>query len=78
MPISILSWANLNHALCSASDPFEEFFGLGETYYFWATGYWILAFPITALCNYIIVNIVQKLIHAISGEPPAKLSGDCT
>ena len=42
-PLSQLTWANLNHTLCSTGDdPFDKAFGLGKWYYFWAELYLLI------------------------------------
>ncbi len=42
-PLSHLTWANLNHTLCSVeNDPWKTTFNMGIYYYFWAEFYLFL------------------------------------
>lgn len=39
-PLSAMTWANLNHTLCSVdNDPWKAYFGMGKHYFFWADFY---------------------------------------
>ncbi len=55
MPISQLTWANLNHALCGLdNDPFYKHFNLQEWYYLWADAYLLFSCMVGYFVNYII------------------------
>jgi len=54
-PISHLTWANINHTLCSVeNDVFKTTFNLGEYYYFWAEFYLFLP---SFIFYYLTVNL---------------------
>jgi hypothetical protein len=39
-PLSAMTWANLNHTLCTmGNDPWRDYFGMGNYFYFWAEVY---------------------------------------
>jgi len=64
-PLSHLSWANLNHTLCSVeNDPWKNFFNMGVYYYLWAEFYLFLpsfmAHYFTVLVSRIILKVVSK------------------
>lgn len=55
MPISVSTWANLNHALCGIdNDPFFAYFELGEWYYFWSDAYLLFSCMVGYVLNYLI------------------------
>lgn len=54
-PISIATWANLNHALCGIdNDPFYKIFDLGEWYYLWADAYLLFSCMVGYSLNWLI------------------------
>jgi hypothetical protein len=58
-PIAEITWANLNHTLCSLpNDPFDSFFGMGKWYFLWAEIYLglssILMNTVNTIAGYII------------------------
>ena len=61
-PLSMLTWANLNHSLCGVgNDPFYAFLDLGESYYFWADLYLLFTSMVGNAINIAIVTLVLKL-----------------
>ena len=74
-PISLMTWANLNHTLCGTdSDPVWLLLGLGKWYYFISEFYLgAAAFAFIAI-NFIICYVVKRIIlrdptcsHGING-----------
>jgi len=62
MPLSRLTWANLNHTLCGVSnDPFYVYFELGEHYYLMGDFYLMFSCFIGHLINIPIVTVALKL-----------------
>ena len=62
-PISLLTWANLNHSLCgSDTDPFWLHFGLGKWYYILAEFYLGAAAIALGLINYAICYFVKRIV----------------
>lgn len=62
-PLSLLTWANLNHTLCGVdNDPIYVIFELGETYYMWADVYLGAACYLALGANLAICYIVKRLI----------------
>jgi hypothetical protein len=75
-PMSAISWANLNHSLCSVdNDPWRAYFGMLKYYYFWAEFYLGLTSVVTqyftCIVAFILVQWRSFTIHA--GEPGIKL-----
>ena len=63
MPISVMTWANLNHALCGTdSDPIWRIFGLGKWYYLVAEGYLGAAAFAAMIGNYAICYVVKRWV----------------
>jgi|688.fasta_scaffold373770_1 hypothetical protein len=61
MPISRLTWANLNHTLCGVhNDPFYTYFELGETYYLFGDIYLMFLCMLGYLVNIIVVSSVLR------------------
>lgn len=61
-PLSLLTWANLNHSLCGIdNDPFFKHFDLGESYYLLADLYLLFSCMVGNLLNIVIVTITLKL-----------------
>jgi TMEM164 family len=57
LPVSLLTWANLNHSLCGVhNDPFYEMFQLGKWYWFWADFYLTLACFVGFIANIVLVT----------------------
>lgn len=55
MPLSVATWANLNHALCGVdNDPFYAFFDLGASYYAWADAYLLFSCMVGYALNFVI------------------------
>jgi len=64
MPLSMTTWANLNHALCGIdNDPFYAYFDLGEWYYFWSDGYLLFSCMVGYLLNYVIQVVVFAVLR---------------
>jgi len=62
MPISLISWANLNHSLCGVhNDPFYEIFQLGKWYWLWADLYLALACFVGFVVNSLLVIVIERL-----------------
>lgn len=62
-PISAATWANLNHTLCSATtDPWRNFFNMGDYYYFWAEFYLCLPSVIFFYTNFWTARLFEGLI----------------
>ena len=39
-PVSAMTWANLNHTLCSVdNDPWKAYYGMGKWFYLWSDFY---------------------------------------
>jgi len=63
MPISALTWANLNHTLCGVdNDPFYKMFDLGKWYYIWSDLYLLGSCCVGYLLNYVIIVSVFFLL----------------
>jgi hypothetical protein len=61
-PISMYTWANLNHNLCGCdNDPVYVLFDLGWTYNFWAEFYSMFLTWASFLANYLICVLFKKL-----------------
>ena len=62
-PISLMTWANLNHTLCGTdSDPVWYLFGLGKWYYPIAEIYLGAFATLAILGNYAICWVVKRVI----------------
>ena len=62
-PISLLTWANLNHTLCGVgNDPFYSHFNLGYTYYFWSDFYLLFPGCYVALWTNVFICFIFKSI----------------
>ena len=77
MPISLLSWANLNHSLCDLeSDPVYILLGLGKWYWFWAEVYLSLASFLVFRLNCLICDVsfavLTTLKQSVGGGPDKK------
>ena len=61
-PISLYTWANLNHTLCGVSN--DPFFALinDESYYFWAELYLMFSCYVGIYLNLVIIYIVSTLL----------------
>ena len=63
-PLSVATWANLNHALCGVdNDPFFKHFDLGEWYYLWAELYLLFSSMVGQVLNYAIIYIVLSFMR---------------
>ena len=61
-PLSLLTWANLNHTLCGINnDPFYAAFDLGESYYFWSDFYLLFSCGVGNVLNFVFVLVAFKL-----------------
>jgi len=66
MPISLLSWANLNHSLCGVhNDPFYEIFQLGKWYWLWADLYLAIACFLGFFINTLLVVVFARLSRLV-------------
>lgn len=62
-PLSHLTWANLNHTLCSVeNDPWKKTFNMGNYYFFWAEFYLFLPSFIFHYFTLIVSRRVRKII----------------
>jgi hypothetical protein len=60
-PVSLYTWANLNHTLCGVgNDPFFKQFFPNETYYLWAEFYLMFSCYVGIILNLIICLIVKQ------------------
>lgn len=56
MPLSALTWANLNHTLCGLdNDPFYKAFDLGKWYYGWSEFYLLFSCFVGYFVNYVFI-----------------------
>lgn len=66
MPVSLLTWANLNHTLCGfESDILYEIFNLGKWYWPWCELYLTIIGLIGFIVNFIIITIVHSAIDKL-------------
>lgn len=57
MPLSAITWANLNHTLCGLpNDPFFALLDLGKTFYFFSDFYLLFSCLVGNALNWIIVS----------------------
>ena len=57
MPLSAMTWANLNHTLCGLdNDPFYKAFDLGKWYYGWSELYLLGSCFVGYFLNYVIIS----------------------
>jgi hypothetical protein len=68
MPLSLMSWANLNHGLCGTdSDPVYTYLAnleIGKWYWFYAEFYLSLAsFLLGYGVNYVVISGVHKVLN---------------
>lgn len=62
MPISLFTWANLNHSLCGVhNDPFYELFQLGKWYWLWADLYLTVACFLGFALNLVLITVLMKV-----------------
>ena len=65
-PVSLATWANLNHALCGIdNDPFYAYFKLGKWYYFWADAYLLFSCLVGYVLNYVIIVLAFKILKLV-------------
>ena len=63
MPISFISYANLNHTLCGVdNDPWRRTFDMGKYYYYWAEYYLCLPSVTCFYCLFGVMWLCRKLI----------------
>lgn len=69
MPVSYLTWANLNHTLCGVdNDPFYKAFNLGESYYIWAEFYLLGSCFVGYFFNFVFIKIFYAIIGIFSAK----------
>ena len=74
MPISLLSWANLNHALCGfESDPVYELLHLGKWYWFWSEVYLTIVLVLVFKLNCLLIETTHAVIAMVKHN---SLDGD--
>jgi hypothetical protein len=62
-PLSLLTWANLNHSLCGVdNDPFYSYFEMGKWYYFWADLYLLFSCYVGIFLNAAICYVIKVII----------------
>lgn len=67
MPVSALTWANLNHTLCGVdNDPFYKAFDLGKSFYFWSELYLLFSCCVGYLVNYVIITTAFYLLSILN------------
>jgi len=75
MPISALTWANLNHTLCGLdNDPFYKAFDLGKSYYGWSEVYLLGSCFVGYFFNYVFIRITYAILGLIQTESTDKKS----
>lgn len=69
MPVSILTWANLNHSLCGHhSDPVYEHLELGRWYWLAAELYLLIASLLLGFGgNLLLISMVHSLLGLCKG-----------
>lgn len=76
MPVSVLTWANLNHGLCGHhSDPLYSAFELGRWYWLWAEVYLSLACLIGYGYNLLVISLVHRVVGVFSSAAPGSGGG---
>ena len=75
-PMAAITWANLNHSLCSVdNDPWKAYFGMHKYYYMWAEFYLALTSVVTqyfvSILAFVLVQWRSFTIHG--GETGIKL-----
>ena len=66
MPLSALTWANLNHTLCGLdNDPFYKAFDLGKSYYGWSELYLLGSCFVGYLLNYIFIRVTYIMLRLL-------------
>lgn len=70
MPVSILTWANLNHSLCGHhSDPVYELLQLGRWYWLIAELYLLIASLVLGFGgNLMLISLVHYLLGFCKGK----------
>jgi hypothetical protein len=69
MPLSWLTWANLNHTLCGIdNDPFYRSFKMGKWYYFWADWYLMFSCYVGIFVNLVICFLCKWLLSVLGWE----------
>ena len=62
-PLSLISWANLNHTLCGVdNDPFFANFNMGKWYFIWSDLYLLFSCYVGLILNFAICYIFKRLI----------------
>jgi len=70
MPLSALTWANLNHTLCGLpNDPFFNFFDLGKMFYFWSEFYLLFSCMVGNAINLVFVTAAFKIFGSSKNTP---------
>ena len=68
-PLSLYTWANLNHTLCGIeNDPFYAIFNLDENYYGLAEIYLMLCCYLGIALNFIVVGLLSRLLCIVQDK----------
>jgi hypothetical protein len=71
MPLSALTWANLNHTLCGLdNDPFYKAFDLGKWFYFWSELYLCFSCFVGYFLNYVIISTTFFVLRLLDVKIP--------
>ena len=70
MPMSTLTWANLNHSLCGHhSDPLYDLLQLGRWYWLWAELYLLIASLVLGFGgNLLLISLVHNVLNLCRGK----------
>lgn len=72
-PLSLMTWANLNHTLCGVdNDPFYKHFNMGEWYYLWADLYLLFSCYVGVILNLVLCSVCSFIFGALFGHKADK------